>query len=163
MPSTPICLCLTFHPRMWPCFCHLPQTLPLLSTGTNTHQGAHTHARTHAEQCFSVLSRFTVPTSQPPWPNFKVTQPQCTWLGLPERHSPGSRVTGSRGLKLILSLWSRSALFSLLSSCSAPYRSLVSWHLQRNWKKCHFSLFSPCLLRWKIPPLVHDTLSDKET
>ncbi len=133
------------------------------------HRHKHTPGGTHTHTCIwqysPVLSRSTVPTSQPPRPNFKVAQPRRTRLGLPERLSLGSGVTGSRGLKLILSLWSCSALFSLLSSCSAPYRSRISRHLQSNQvgKKVSFlSLSSPCLSRWEILPLVHDALTDKE-
>lgn len=122
MPSTPICLCLPFHPRMWPCYCHYPP-IPLhrhkhTPGGTYTH--THTHVRRHTQWYFLALRRST---TQPLWPDFKVSQSRHTQLGLPERLSLGSGVMGSRGLKLILSLWSCSTLFSLLSKC---YRRLAS-------------------------------------
>lgn len=122
MPSTPICLCLPFHPRMWPCYCHYPP-IPLhrhkhTPGGTYTH--THTHVRRHTQWYFLALRRST---TQPLWPDFKVSQSWHTQLGLPERLSLGSGVMGSRGLKLILSLWSCSTLFSLLSKC---YRRLAS-------------------------------------
>lgn len=77
---------------------------------------------THTLSLSSVLTRFTEPTSQPPRPNFKVARLQHTWLLLPERLSLGSRVIGSRGLKLMLPIWFCSALFSLLSSHCTPYK-----------------------------------------
>lgn len=131
MPSTPICLCLPFHPRMWPCYCHYPP-IPLhrhkhTPGGTYTH--THTHVRRHTQWYFLALRRST---TQPLWPDFKVSQSRHTQLGLPERLSLGSGVMGSRGLKLILSLWSCSTLFSLLSKC---YRCLASLHLHRNARK----------------------------
>lgn len=84
------------------------------------HTHTHTHVRRHTQWYFLALRRST---TQPLWPDFKVSQSRHTQLGLPERLSLGSGVMGSRGLKLILSLWSCSTLFSLLSKC---YRRLAS-------------------------------------
>lgn len=141
MPSTPICLCLPFHPRMWPCYCHYPP-IPLhrhkhTPGGTYTH--THTHVRRHTQWYFLALRRST---TQPLWPDFKVSQSRHTQLGLPERLSLGSGVMGSRGLKLILSLWSCSTLFSLLSKCYRRLASLCTCtetQEKRRKKKGHFA------------------------
>lgn len=150
MPSTPICLRLPFHPWMCPRYHHLPQTLPLLSTGTNTQWGcggwggghAYTHIHTHSG-VFPVLSQSTVASSQ--------TQLQSR---LSSAHSAGTPwetqgfgVRGSRGLKLILSLWSCLALFSLFSSLIALYRRLIKPHLQNTWKNGHLFLFWSFMIR----------------
>ena len=79
--------------------------------------GAHTHTHTHTHTQISIFQCSADLQYQPlslPGPNFKVAQPLGTRFGLPERPSLGSGVTGSRALKLVSSLWSRSALFSPL-------------------------------------------------
>ena len=147
MPSTPICLCLPHFiqgcDRVTVIYLQPSQSSPQAQTHTG---GAHTHTHTHTQ--WQLFSRpqphlqyqppiLPDPTSKPP-------EPPRTRLGLPERLSPGSGVTGSRGLKLIFSLWSRSALFSLLSSCSGSPKKVgiaaPAGEKGKKKKQCHCCL-----------------------
>lgn len=91
----PICPRLPFHPRMFPCYCHLPPNPPLFPADTNTHQGAHTHTHTLEADCSSpqLISRTILPAL-----TSKVHWPWHTWLGLPQRPFLGSG-RGGRGVK----------------------------------------------------------------